>query len=380
MATTINGTFGSEIVTEKKAIQYLTDNANVKEMRLTINVGLTELARLEQLPDIGTSNTFTFEINSVLKNFLKAKLQGFTVGSFNAENSFIFTVTGVGLNDVGTVVSGESITSNNLFAYNFSNDEISEIDLTVYRNDSAGGSNTTKLLTRLEKPRKILQGGYAYATSRLTNANLNSWYVVFTDNNLTVLSEQEIIPSGVAGALNSQYGSSLVANFSNTNATRMFLFIADNGGGAGFSKTLRSQIYSYEKVTTPCNYIELMWVNQFGSTEIWLFNTNFTDGYKVQKATFEKVRPVNPANTDRGEDIYRIESTRVFEIWSDFEEMATIKELQSIIYSPNVAIKMGTKLLPVIVENDFAENDNYFEPVNRVSFKCRLANRRINIV
>jgi hypothetical protein len=378
MATTINGTFGSDIVTEKKAIQYLTDNVNVKEMRLTIEQGATELARLEQLPDIGTSNTFTFEINSVCRNFLKAKLQGFTAGSFNAENVFFFAIIVNGLDINGDVVADEGNSIFSAFAYNFSNDEISEIDLSIYNNASTG-TNTRKLLTRFENPRKILQGGYAYVTTRVTTTS-QRWITVFTDNNLTVLSESETVISGVNAGGGVVYGSSLVANFNNSDATRMFLFIADAGGGAGFSKTLRSQIYSYEKVTTPCNYIELMWVNQFGATEIWLFNTNFTDGYKVQKATFEKVRPVNPANTDRGEDIYRIESTRVFEIWSDFEEMATIKELQSVIYSPNVAIKVGTKLLPVIVENDFVENDNYFEPINRVSFKCRLANRRINIV
>ena len=79
MATTNLGLLGSPYLTQKRVARAQTDNASVIQMRMTVTIDAVDYV-FEQLPDIGTSNLFTFELNSFLRNFVISSLKTLSSG------------------------------------------------------------------------------------------------------------------------------------------------------------------------------------------------------------------------------------------------------------------------------------------------------------
>lgn len=375
MPLTYVGAFGSQLVTEKRAVQVTTDNPLVIECKLEIQIG-SDFIHVSQLPDIGTSDTFTFEIHTIIRNYLKSKLLPLTEGSVASDNTLVYGFGFYGMDAVGTTISGEVVGGGgSTVAYNISADDFVTFNPNLYINDNTGTTNTL-LLTDYSGTRKIIRNGYGCLSSLITTT-LQSWVVVATDDNLNSISITPYTPNG-ASIGTTRYGSSLVFQASGV-ATRYFVALVENPVGSGFTGNLRSGFYSFE-VVDPCNYLELFWINQYGVMESWVFDTNYSDSTQIEKASFLKNRPVNPSDLDRGQDVYKVESVRRFKVWSDYHDMDTIKFLNSIALSPQVAIRVGGVLVPVIVENNSVDNFNYHEPINRITFDIVLANKRINIV
>ena len=371
MPLTYVGAFGSLLVTQKRAVQVTTDNALVIEVRLEITIG-SEIIKVSQLPDLGTSNTFTFEINTILRNYLKSKLLPLTQGSVSGGMVLSYSFQFFGTDASGVNISGENVAPpvSVSVSYNFSTDELKPFVQNDYSVSS--GSAVTNLLTDYHGVRRIIRDSYGML-SALNPTTGQRW--IFLSN---AGGENSFLPIGTpVGSL--EFGSSFVFQATGT-ATEYYVFIADLGGGAGFAKTLRSKIYTFKVIDTPCNYLELFWVNQFGAMESWVFDTNYSDSTSIEKLNFQKNRPVNPSALDRGQDVYKVESVRRFRVWSDYESMENIKFLNSIALSPQVAIMVNGVLVPVIVENDSVDNFNYHEPINRITFDIVLSNKRINIV
>jgi hypothetical protein len=375
MALTYVGAFGSQLVTEKRSVQVTTDNVAVYECKISITIG-SEVVEFSQLPDIGTSDTFTFEINTILRNYLKTKLLPLVDVSVNSENTLIYALDFYGVDVNGDNVSGETVSGGTVPCYNISQDELAPLTLGNYV-CSGTGNDTRLLLTDFQGTRKILNNSFI-TLSCLQTTILQSWVIVSTDDDLNVITTNQFSPVGT-GLSTTRYGSSLVFQVFG-GGTKWFVFIADTPIGSGFTQTYRSKIYSFDVVSTPCNYLELYWVNQFGVMEHWLFQSNYQDSVSIDKKTFLKNRPVNPDALDRGQDIYSVESVRRFTIWSEYESMETIKFLNSIALSPQVAIKVNDVLVPVIVENQSVDNYNYHQPINRITFNVVFANKRINVV
>jgi hypothetical protein len=375
MATTNLGLIGSELLTQKRVASASTDNSNVIEMRLTLTVNSVNYV-FEQLPDIGTSNVFTFEINSFLRNLVVSNLKSLSSASVASGNSLAFSYAFAGLDVNADPIVGESASGAVGIGYNYSQDDLKPLDLTLYNNRT--GIATNLLLTDFLNPRKVLLNGYVALSSRIVG-NTQRWCVVFTDASDSIVSDAEVVPVVDSTLSTFLYGSTLIQQFDEPTATKMSIFIADSGG-SGFSRTFRSRIYTFEKVAEPCQYVEVLWINQFGAMEITLFNSNFAFGTQINKKSFEKVRPVNPTAYDRGQNNYMVESVKRFTIWSDYEKMEDIEKLNYISVSPQVAVKIGAQIIPVIVENANTEDYNYHEPINRVTFNMVMANKRINVV
>lgn len=380
MATTTTNVFGSDILTEKKAVEFTTNNVLVIEMELAILIGATSYT-FRQLPDIGFTNRFTFEINTFLRNFVKANLLSLNPATLNTGVALAYSFGANGINAGGTIINGENSGGTRVVAYNMSNDELVPINLNLFQNNTGGGTAITRLLTDYEKPRKVVSGGAMVLNSRITS-NSQNWILVYTTDNLTLVAETATLPIGLTTAFsgNNRFGSGFIESFTHPTATKAFIFLADQGGGAGFSKVMRSKIYAFEKISNPCNFLEIFWINQYGVMESFLFASNYADKTSIEKSNFKTVRPVNPSALDRGQSIYKVESMRRFDVWSEFETMETIYFLNSIALSPQVAIRVNGVLVPVIVENNQVDNFNYYEPINRVTFNLAFANKRINVV
>lgn len=377
MATTNLGLLGSPYLTQKRVARAQTDNASVIQMRMTVTIGSDDYV-FEQLPNIGTSNLFTFELNSFLRNFVVSSLKTLSSGSVASGNTTLFTYIFEGLDVNNDVISGETSASGTNVVMNYSVDDLNPIDIADYLNSNTGIA-TNLLLTDFLNPRKVILNSYV-ALSSFRTGDSQRWCVVFTDASDSIVSDAEVLPvfDGTLGS-DINYGSTLIQQFDEPTATKMSIFIADSGG-SGFSRTLRSRIYTFEKVAEPCQYVEVLWINQFGAMEITLFNSNFAFGTQINKKSFEKVRPVNPTAYDRGQNNYMVESIKRFTIWSDYEKMEDIEKLNYISVSPQVAVRIGSQIIPVIVENATTEDYNYHEPINRVTFNMVMANKRINVV
>ena len=77
MALTITQ-IGKQISTEKLTFQAVSDDPLTTSVRMAIifdPLGVEEAHVLEHLPDFGTTDTFTFEVNSIMKDYFDFQFQ-----------------------------------------------------------------------------------------------------------------------------------------------------------------------------------------------------------------------------------------------------------------------------------------------------------------
>ena len=154
MATTNLGLTGSPYLTQKRVARAQTNNTDVIQMRMTVTIGSDDYV-FEQLPDIGTSDIFTFELNSFLRNFVVSSLKTLTSSSVASGNTTLFTYVFTGLDVNNEVISGETSASSTNVVMNYSSDDLNPIDIADYLNSNTGIA-TNLLLTDFLNPRKVI--------------------------------------------------------------------------------------------------------------------------------------------------------------------------------------------------------------------------------
>ena len=91
---------------EKYLLKATTDNVNVTTVILTISVDGVNVFSIEHLPDIGTSDKFSFNISEIIKEyydtaFFDLSINELTTKSFNTKRIIAVTEEVIGLVPVG---------------------------------------------------------------------------------------------------------------------------------------------------------------------------------------------------------------------------------------------------------------------------------------
>ena len=146
MGLTLNN-FGTTVVTEKYLIQAVSNNVNTKKVRLRAydtseNLLTTKVFK----PDIGTTDEFSFEINSIIRDYYSFEF--FDLSETNVFfNDFVWLFLVFDeLDDDGTTLGAPEITQ--YYAYNYT---INILDLPSFNlqdfNVGDTGSPTSRFLT-----------------------------------------------------------------------------------------------------------------------------------------------------------------------------------------------------------------------------------------
>ena len=152
MALTITK-IGSEISTEKLTYQVVSSDPAVTSVLMGVILdpaGVNEAHELEHLPDFGTTDTFTFEVNSILKDYFNFQFQALTGLETSTIENVIF---GLAFNEViNETVQPASFRTGGVIK-NITQDvfEIEDFDFTNYDCGDTG-STSRKLLTSGPSP------------------------------------------------------------------------------------------------------------------------------------------------------------------------------------------------------------------------------------
>jgi hypothetical protein len=347
MALTITQ-IGNQISTEKLTFQAVSDDPLTTSVRMAIifdPLGLEEAHVLEHLPDFGTTDTFTFEVNSIMKDYFDFQFQPLEGVNTSVIDNVIF---GLGFNEVfDNIVQGASFRTGSV-TYNMTQDtfEIEDFDLTDYDCGDSGSLNS-KLLTSAPNPLPIGDNTSLHIsclTSSYTGTTPKQEWVIETYlNNVLVLATTEDVNVPQRGI-----DLTYLADGNYDIAVYRFDFNSADGydevriyiRDIASPFTVRSETRAY-KLRKDCEKtITLSWYNELGAQDSYTLAGNITRVGKYQDSTYRKVRPVNPSSTDVGDLVYNSSYNYQYDIFSDRMPEKSVQWLSKMLINRRAAIQI----------------------------------------
>jgi len=357
---------GSEIATEKLVIQAITDNpgaGNVTsvQMEVLINSGVVQ-ATLEHLPIIGSTTTFEFEINSIVKDYFASDFLALTgVNQTATENALV----SVRLKEIiGNVVQGTTYREE-IFIKNITQDvfEIEDFDLTDYDCGDTG-STLSKLMTSAPSPLFVGDNTSFHVSCLTTSYTVGlvpkqEWTIETYLNGVFVaqLTDSVDVPTrGVSGEIIG--GKYDVSNYrfdfdSSAGYDEVRIYIRDIAG----PNTQRSETKVF-KLNDACEKeLTLSWHNELGQQDSFSFLGNINRVGKYTDSTFKRVRPVNPLSTNVGDLVYKSSYNYEYDLFSDRMPELYVKWLSKMLINKRAAIQSKETSTDCLLS---LTNDQYF--------------------
>jgi len=341
-------TQGTEISTEKYVIKATTDNApTVTSVTADIFINTPNIAfptiSIEHLPDFGTNDEFSFEINSIVKDYFASEFLPLTgVNQTAIENALVVVVfeeQGVG--------GGGGTAFENVIIKNITQDvfEIEDFDLNDYDCGDAG-SSSSKLLTSCPSilPIGDLTSIHVSCLTTSYDGGLNpkqEWTIDTYLNGVAVgqtTDSVDVLARGIVGSLpNGKYDISTYRfDFDHSQGyDEVRIYVRD----IAVPQTRRSEIKTY-KLNDSCEKeITLSWLNEFGTQDTFTFLGNIERSGKYTDETYKRVRPVAPLSTDVGDLVYKSSYNYQYDLFSDRMPEAQVQWLSKILINKRAAIQ-----------------------------------------
>jgi hypothetical protein len=340
---------GSEISTEKLVFTATTDDVvNTTSVLMEIFINSTAVAHtFEHFPDFGTTDEFSFEINSIVKDYFASEFLPLTGANQTAiENALV----DMKFYEVfGTVVQAATY-SDEVVIKNITQDvfEIEDFDLADYDCGDTG-SSSSKLLTSCPSVLPIgdltsihvscLKASYSGVAPTLTpkqewtiDTYLNGVAVAQTTEALDV--PNRVIPNEASG--NKHDISTYRFDFDQSQGyDEVRIYVRDIAA----PQTRRSEIKTF-KLNDSCEKdITLSWLNEFGTQDTFTFLGNIERSGKYTDDTYKRVRPVNPLSTDVGDLVYKSSYNYQYDLFSDRMPEAQVQWLSKILINKRAAIQ-----------------------------------------
>jgi uncharacterized protein (TIGR02145 family) len=358
---------GSEIATEKLVIQAVSDDGSVTSVRM--NIFINDVAQthvLEHLPIFGTTNTFEFEINSIVKDYFASEFLPLTgANQTPIENAIVSVI----FNEViGTSIQGINY-FHEVIVKNITQDafQIEEFDLADYDCGDNGDFNS-KLLTSSPNPLSIgdlTSLHLSCLTTSYTGTTPKQEWVVETYLAgvlvTTTLEDVDVPLRGLVPQIPPDKFDIATYRFdfdSSTGIDEVRIYIRDIASPF----TLRSETRVY-KLNDSCEKdITLSWLNEFGTQDSFTFLGNINRVGKYTDSTFKRTRPVNPVSTDVGDLVYKSSFNYEYDLFSDRMPEKDVQWLSNILINKRAAIQES----PTYTENG-AFLYNFFALNNGIS-------------
>lgn len=382
---------GSEVSTEKLTYQLVTNDATVTSVLMKVYIAPSADVRhtLEHVPDFGTTDTFTFEVNSIFKDYFTFAFNPLTGSVISITENVIATLAFYEVKS--TVVSGTVNESANVVIKNITQDtfEIETFDFDDYDCGDTGDSSS-KLLTSAPTTLDVSDGESAFLSALNVSfggaGNSKQEWVVESYNAAGTLlgtaTNDCDFPARTTGV--PSISTSLQKDISNIRldfdvsggVVEQRVYIQDQAS----PNTVRSETRTF-KIYEPCrNSITLTWMNEFGVQDTFTFLGNITYTGNYNDSTYTKSRPVNPSSIDVGELVYKSDYGREYEIYTERTTQDIVKWLSKMLRNKKAAIVYNGQYYPIVITDKDAVLNDEFNPVTLFSLKFRLANRRKGLV
>ena len=347
---------GKTIATEKLVITAVTDNAptvTTVVMEIYINSNIIA-STLEHLPDFGTTTDFSFEINSIVKDYFENDFLALTGPNQTASLKALIEVQFFEVHDgvIQPTAYNRFVVVSNITQDVF---EIEYFDITDY-NCGDTGSTASKLLTSSPSTLPIgdltsvhvscFSSSYSGTTPTFTpkqewtiETYLNGVFVAQTTESVDVPNRS--LPNFASSAKFDT--SNYRIDFDSSNGyNEVRIYIRDIAG----PNTQRSETKVF-KLNDACDKsLTLSWHNEFGVQDSFTFLGNINRVGKYTDSTFKRARPVNPLSTDVGDLVYKSSYNYQYDLFSDRMPENTVQWLSKMLINKRAAIQdQGGKYL-----------------------------------
>jgi len=363
--------FGEPILNQQRIIQYVTDNTSCKSFKLSIQT----LAGVEKFvfindPEVGTDDTFRFEVNRPVSDLLvddfpelldlSAALTG---DKFLSSTLYVFAATELNAN--GDTLIGATPILQTHYPYNFFRGQL----LAEFNPDSSG-STAIKFLTNAPNLRRIKRGDFIWlygnnASYDGSDDPLQEWVMQSLDSDNNVLEEVNFdyvnptVYSTFRGETK-QGGVGFPINISNTESTSVATVVFVRDKASPF--TVRSEIKRYNEYTKDCGDYRLFWLNQYNATESIYLSGNKQRQIENSKQTFTQSEPVNATYNQGGVKSYANNFRYSYTLNTGRATPEEIKYFSEILYSRKTALLVDGELIEVVLTDsdlrDFDEKDS----------------------
>ncbi len=351
MALTITK-IGRELSTEKLTYKVVSDDVNTTSVIMKVILdpsGLVTAHEIEHLPDFGTTDTFTFEVNSILKDYFNFEFQPLSGSETSTIENVIF---GLDFSEVFDNIVQPAISSTGGVIKNITQDvfEIETFDFTDYDCGDTGNSSR-KLLTSGPSPLYIANNTSTFISVLTTSYTVlvanQEWVIetydsagaLITSRTETVTVPPKAISGGYVGAGNYDIATLRVDMDTSSGAVQTRVYIRDIA--SPFTVRSETKVIKLKEVCEEA--ITLSWFNEFGVQDTYTFDGNITRVGIYKDSTYNKSRPVNPLSTNVGELVYKSSYNYQFEIFSNRIPQETLKWLARMLRNKQAAIQTERK-------------------------------------
>jgi hypothetical protein len=382
---------GTEISTEKLVIKAVTDQLNVDSVIMEIYINSVNfvsalpvpLHTLEHLPDIGTEDEFSFEINSIVKDYFDGTFLPLTgVNATQIKNCLVgFRFSEVVNNTPQNTAIFDCI------VYNMTQDvfQIEDFNLSDYDCGNTG-STSSKLLTSCPSPLPIgdktsVHVSCLKSSYTLTTAPLQEWLIQELLNGVlvnTINQDVEVTTRSLTGIAVGQKVDTATYRYDFDTANgvdEVRFYIRDKASPF----TIRSETKIFELNDACEKELTLSWLNEFGAQDSYSFVGNINRVGKYTDSTFKKVRPVTPLSTDVGQLVYKSAYNYEYDLFSGRVPELTVQWLSKMLVNKRVAIQKDGKYFPIQIITDESTLEDKFSPETLFRVKFRMANARKGI-
>lgn len=341
-----------------------------------VKIDGTIRASIDKDPNIGTSDTFDFDIQSVVQDFLTQNLQSISsttiVSGTNSEVSVVVdfyqvldtTASGLTTNWLEDGTGSADATASTIHCINATLQHEETQDLDIYTVDSVNKVFLTN------SPKTLVIGENETAQLAFVLLNIpGNFQLELTERD----SDGSETVTKTTHSITDKRGEVLIDVASMLGSTVSFdiQLLATNDQE-------RSETVTYN-INTQCydNPIRIKWLNPLGGIDAYTFTAKTKREVRFRSKKFDKVLQKGFSVSDSGETVLSNTSWDHYEIFSKSEPRATIFWLVELGGNNiNAWVDDGTNLIPIIITSVKTKILDTEDGEQIMSLKYKLANQR----
>lgn len=340
-------------------LQVESDAANIARMKMVVYNPSNEIARMIVDPDLGTTDRFTFEISTILQEYISNSLPGRNITRANQDSMsdnlicrFIEIYEVDGLLEEQTVFAATAYPFSTHLATLQHKEEQSLLPfrhrlitdtgvrfLTNAPTTKDIGMNESEWLSIIEmgaypsgdflKVRFTLHlvSGGTFQVQRVITSP--SWWTVIGVGTAN-LPAWNIAPYSIADI--SRYDVQLVHQ-------------------QGVSQVVVSETRTFNVRQYSCDTIRFHWLNRLGWWDSFTVDGRWVENIDTTSSKYRKALPANFSTEDRGDTDFNIEGSEGGEIGTPILSGEMMRWLQELKTSPSVYLDNGSIRYPIIITN-----------------------------
>ena len=327
------------------------NDSNIVRVIADVDIDGTVRANIDKDPNIGTSDKFDFDVQSVVQDYLTYDLKSISGNSIvNAGNSEVevkvdlYEVVDTTANLLSTSWEEDGtgtpdITSSVIWGINTTLQHLETQNMNAFTVDDS----TKKFMTNAPLIQTIGENETIQLHFVTNKANVKFRIKQF---NSAGTETSNVLSSSVA--ITDKHAILLLDEISMATLTTKFEVLLEDTSSNIISETRTFNI------DTQCydNAVRLKWQNPLGGLDSYTFVSKKQQDVKHREKTFDKLLDSDFSIEDRGETVISIKANDEFSVFSKSEPRATILWLAELDANKiNVWIDDGTNLIPVLITN-----------------------------